>query len=84
MFDDGLDVAAEGCLEDVIELKMKIEALHEALNNLDPADRDIIYGFAYGESDRKIAERLVRPQTTVSYRRKVILKQLRKDLKDWK
>jgi DNA-directed RNA polymerase specialized sigma24 family protein len=83
MFSDGLDVADESCLEDVIELKMKIEALRDALNNLGPADRDIITGFANGESDRKIAERLNRPQTTISYRRKLILKQLRRELKDW-
>ena len=83
MFDDGLDVADGSCLEDVIELKMKIKILHEALNNLDPADRDIITLFAESNSDRKISEKLDRPQTTISYRRKVNLKQLRKYLKDW-
>lgn len=83
MFDDGLDVADGSCLEDVIELKMKIKILHEALNNLDPADRDIITLFAERNSDRKISEKLDRPQTTISYRRKVNLKQLRKYLKDW-
>jgi hypothetical protein len=41
MFEDGLDVPDGNNLEDMIELKMTIEALHRALDQLDPDDRDI-------------------------------------------
>ena len=83
MFEDGLDVPGGSNLEDMIELKMTIEALHKALDQLAPDDRAIIERFADGESDRQIADELDRPQTTVSYRRKVIIKRLRKEMKGW-
>ena len=83
MFEDGLDVPGGSNLEDMIELKMTIEALHKALDQLAPDDRAIIERFADGESDRQIADALDRPQTTLSYRRKVIIKRLRKEMKGW-
>lgn len=83
MLEDGFDVPDGNNLEDMIELKMTIEALHKALDQLAPDDREIIDHFADGESDSQIADKLNLPQTTVSYRRKVIIKRLRKEMKDW-
>lgn len=83
MFNDGLEVADKNSPEKTIEVKSEIEALYIALNNLDPIDRKIITMFANGNSDHKISEKLGRPQTTISYRRKLILKQLRKYMKNW-
>lgn len=82
MLEDGLDVADDSCLEDAVMLQLIIKELYKALDNLTSDDRAIIDEFADGKSDHEIADDLDRPQTTVSYRRKVILKQLRRELDD--
>lgn len=79
-----LDVADGKCLEDAVMLQLTIKELYKALDNLTSDDRAIIDEFADGKSDHEIADDLGRPQTTVSYRRKVILKQLRRDLDNWR
>jgi len=83
MFEDGLDVSDGNNLEDVVELKETIKELYKALDQLNSDDRAIIDCFADGESDHQIADELGKPQTTISYRRKVILKQLRRNLDGW-
>jgi len=39
--------------------------------------------FSEGVGDRKIAQMLSKPLTTITYRRKVLFKKLREELKDW-
>ena len=67
----------------MVILNETIEALHKALAQLAPNDRIILELFGEGLSDRKISALIEKPQTTVSYRRKVLLKALREQLKDY-
>ena len=85
MLDDGLDIPQQGdSLEDMVMMNIAIEELHKALAQLAPDDRSIIELFGEGLSDRKISAQTGIPQTTVSYRRKILLKALREQLKDFR
>ena len=85
MLDDGLDIPQQGdSLEDMIMMNIAIEELHKVLAQLTPDDRSIIELFGEGFSDRKISAQTGIPQTTVSYRRKILLKALREQLKDFR
>ena len=84
MLDDGLEIPMEGpSPEDVMILDETIRALHEALAQLAPRDQKIMELFGKGLSDRKISAQIGEPQTTVSYRKRIILKALRRKLKDY-
>ena len=47
-------------------------------------DQEILILYNEGFSDRKISDRIGMPQTTVSYRRKILIKALREQLKDYR
>lgn len=84
MLEDGLDVEDHSdSLEDTVIMNILIEELHKALAQLAPDDRSILELFGDGLSDRKISDKIGIPQTTVSYRRKILLKALREQLKDY-
>ncbi len=84
MLDDGLDLPESGSsLEDTVIMNILIKELWKALAQLAPKDRQILELFGDGLSDRKISAEIDMPQTTVSYRRKVLLKTLREQLKDY-
>ncbi len=84
MLEDGLDIPESGSsLEDTVIMNIMIEELRKALAQLAPNDRQILELFGDGLSDRKISAQIGMPQTTVSYRRKVLLKALREQLKDY-
>ncbi len=84
MLEDGLDIPQGGSsLEDTVIMNIMIEELRKALAQLAPNDRQILELFGDGLSDRKISAKIGMPQTTVSYRRKVLLKALREQLKDY-
>jgi RNA polymerase sigma factor (sigma-70 family) len=64
--------------------QMLIEALYKAIDELSKENKEIIL-LSLDEMDtREIAEKVHMPQSTVSYREKIIIKQLRNKLKDWK
>ena len=85
MLEDGLDIPQQGdSLEDTVMMNIAIEELRKALAQLAPNDRAIIELFGKGLSDRKISAQIGMPQTTVSYRRKVLIKVLREQLKDYR
>ena len=70
-------------LEDTVIMNTMIEELRKALAQLAPNDREILELFGEGHSDRKISAMIGMPQTTVSYRRRSLLKKLREQLKDY-
>ena len=85
MLEDGLDIPQQGdSLEDTVMMNIAIEELRKALAQLAPNDRAIIELFGEGLSDRKISAQIGMPQTTVSYRRKVLIKVLHEQLKDYR
>lgn len=85
MIEDGLDIPQGGSsLEDTVIINELIEELHKALAQLALNDRTILDLFGDGLSDRKISAETGIPQTTVSYRRKVLIKKIRKQLKDYR
>ena len=85
MMEDGLDIPQGGSsLEDTVIMNELIDELHKALAQLAPNDRAILEFFGDGLSDRKISAVTGIPQTTVSYRRKVLIKKLREQLKNYR
>ena len=84
MDDDGLEIQDDYSLEDEVIRRMLNEALHNAVDELPQVDREIIILYANKVGTREIAEKVHMPQSTVSYREKIIIKQLRNKLKDWK
>ncbi len=85
MLEDGLDIPAEGSSpEDIYMRRVTIKAVRNALAQLDPDDRIILVLVGKGLSDRKISAKIGMPQTTVSYRRKILYKALREQLKDYR
>lgn len=81
---DGLEIQDDYSLEDEVIHRMLNEALHNAVDELPQVDREIIILYANKVGTREIAKKVHMPQSTVSYREKIILKQLRNKLKDWK
>lgn len=85
ILEDGLDIPDSGSsLEDTVMMNIAIEELHKALAQLTPNDRAIVELFGEGMSDRKISAEIGVPQTTVSYRRMILIKALREQLKDYR
>lgn len=81
---DGLEIQDDYSLEDEVVHRMLNEALHNAVDELPQVDREIIILYANKVGTREIAKKVHMPQSTVSYREKIILKQLRNKLKYWK
>ena len=81
---DGLEIQDDYSLEDEVIHRMLNEALHNAVDELPQVDREIIILYANKVGTREIAKKVHMPQSTVSYREKIIIKQLRNKLKDWK
>ena len=83
MLEDGVDIPYFGpTVEQIVMLKMLMEELHNALEELTPDDRTLLELSGSGWSDRSIAKETGIPQTTVSYRRKALLKKIRENLKN--
>jgi RNA polymerase sigma factor (sigma-70 family) len=72
-------------LEKLVEVKMQIEALNRALDNLNPEERGIIQALFYEEiPQRDLAKKLNISQGAVFRRKEKILKKLKVLLEDWK
>jgi RNA polymerase sigma factor (sigma-70 family) len=72
-------------LEKLVEVKMQIEALNRALDNLNPEEREIIQALFYEEiPQRDLAKKLNISQGAVFRRKEKILKKLKVLLEDWK
>jgi RNA polymerase sigma factor (sigma-70 family) len=72
-------------LEKLVEVKMQIEALNRALDNLSPDEREIIQALFYEEiTQRDLAKKLNISQGAVFRRKEKILKKLKVLLEDWK
>ena len=83
MLEDGVDIPFFGpTVEQIVMLKMLMEDLHRALEQLAPNERTLMELLGEGWSDCQIAKKTGIPQTTVSYRRKVLLKKIRENLKN--
>lgn len=57
------------------------EELHRALDRLPERDRAIMELFGEGLSDQAIGDKIGMKQTTVSYRKRLLLKQLSKEIR---
>lgn len=72
-------------LEKLVEVKIQIEALNRALDNLSPEEREIIQALFYEEiPQRDLAKKLNISQGAVFRRKEKILKKLKVLLEDWK
>lgn len=72
-------------LEKLVEVKMQIEALNRALDNLSPEEREIIQALFYEEiPQRDLAKKLNISQGAVFRRKEKILRKLKVLLEDWK
>ena len=72
-------------LEKLVEVKMQIEALNRALDNLSPDEREIIQALFYEEiPQRDLAKKLNISQGAVFRRKEKILRKLKVLLEDWK
>lgn len=65
---------------DQINEKERNDALETAISELDSTDKEIIKMFSLGYSEREIAKELQLPRTTISYRKKDIIENLREKL----
>jgi RNA polymerase sigma factor (sigma-70 family) len=80
MLEDGVDIPYYGpTVEQIVLLKMMMEELHSAMEQLAPDERALMELVGEGWSDHQIAEQTGTAQTTVSYRRRNLLKKIRKD-----
>ena len=68
---------------DIVENAMMLEALWEHIRTLSQEDQTIITMFSEGASEREIAKAVGMKQTTVSYHKRQILKNLKKFLKNF-
>ena len=85
MLEDGFDIPMRGpSPEDIYIWKETVEALHEALAQLTQDERDLLELVGSGLSDRKIAAKTEVPQTTISYRRRILMKRLCEQMKDFR
>ncbi|MCR1935025.1 MULTISPECIES: sigma-70 family RNA polymerase sigma factor [Bacillota] len=72
-------------LEKLVEVKIQIEALNRALDNLSPEEREIIQALFYEEiPQRDLAKKLNISQGAVFRRKEKILRKLKVLLEDWK
>lgn len=84
MQEDELEIVSdESSPEDVVIRNVLLEEMNKALGQLPPQDRTLLKLFGEGMPDRRISQRTGIPQTTVSYRRKRLIKSLRDKLKDF-
>lgn len=79
MAEDGIDVPSSyETPEDAMIRKEEYEQLYSAMNTLSDQDQKILWMSTDGKSDHAIAAMLGMAQTTVSYRRRAALKNLKK------
>lgn len=81
--EDGFDVADPTDFTTLIEDEQIVEALHIALDKLDPLDRQIIDLFGIGKSEREIAAAVGMSQKGVNKRKARIFAELRARLKSF-
>ena len=71
-------------IEKLVAVKMQIAALHEALNKLNPEEREIIQALFFEEiPQRDLAKKLNISQGAVFRRKEKTLKKLKEFLIDW-
>ena len=71
-------------IEKLVAVKMQIAALHEALNKLNPEEREIIQALFFDEiPQRELAKTLNISQGAVFRRKEKTLKKLKLFLEDW-
>lgn len=81
--DDGLDFPGAINTSDILLDKMLLEELFEALEELDPENRLIIYLFSIGKSEREISANVGLSQKAINKRKAKLFEQLKERLKDW-
>ena len=80
--EDGFDVADSIDIGEVVANKLLHEALHTALDQLEPKNRQIAELFAAGFSEREIAAKVGLSQKGINGRKQKIFAELREYLKD--
>lgn len=81
--EDGFDIAAPIDFTQLIEDQEVLEALHIALDELEPLDRQIVDLFSAGKSERDIAAVVGMSQKGVNRRKARIFAELRERLKSF-
>lgn len=82
--DYNYDLPASVDIPDLIAYQILLEELAKALTELSDDDRIIATMISQGKSERDIATVLNIPRTTISYRKNLLLDQLKKRLEDFK
>lgn len=81
--DDGFEFAGAVDVAGLIEDKLRLEELCDALDELDPDNRRILELFCIGKSEREIADNIGLSQKAVNKRKTKLFAQLRERLKNW-
>ena len=82
--DYNYDLPASIDIPDLIAYQILLEELAKVLAELSDEDRIIATMISQGKSERDIAAVLNIPRTTLSYRKNILLDQLKKQLEDFK
>ena len=78
MLEDGVDIPYFGpTVEQIVMLKMLLEELHSALEQLVPDERALMEMVGSGASVREISRETGIPRNTVAYRKERLLSKLR-------
>ena len=83
MMEVGALLEDEFCVEANVEKQDLLDALHEAISNLEEKDRLIATLYAQGLSQRAIAKVVDMSQKGIGYREKVIFPKLKQELKNF-
>ena len=81
MLEDGVDIPYYGpTVEQIVMLKMLMEELHNALEELTPDDRTLMEMIGSGVSDREISKKTGIPRSTYIHRKKMLLRGLKEKI----
>ena len=81
MLEDGVDIPYFGpTVEQIVMLKMLMEELHNALEELTPDDRTLMEMIGSGVSDREISKKTGIPRSTYIHRKKMLLRGLKEKI----
>ena len=81
MLEDGVDIPYYGpTVEQIVMLKMLMEELHSAMEELTPDDRTLMEMIGSGVSDREISKKTGIPRSTYIHRKKMLLRGLKEKI----
>ena len=78
----GMEIPSQESVEDTVIKEERNKVIFAEFDKMDKVDQAIMILLSEGNSDRKIAESLGMPQTTVSYRKRKVQKYFKENFAD--